>query len=57
MQAAYGNYANSIGRPTYQGGLRVEQTNTHGPHLPTSQQVGRSYRNLFSNAILACEVS
>ncbi|TGE14225.1 outer membrane beta-barrel protein [Hymenobacter elongatus] len=48
IQAAYGTYASALGKFTYQGGLRVEQTNTHGNQLSTDQQFRRSYLNLLS---------
>jgi outer membrane receptor protein involved in Fe transport len=57
IQAAYVTYANASGKLSYQGGLRVEQTNTHGNQLSTGEQFRRSYLNLFPSAVLSYDVS
>ncbi|UOQ74142.1 outer membrane beta-barrel family protein [Hymenobacter cellulosilyticus] len=57
IQAAYGNFSNAVGNLSYQAGLRVEQTNTHGNQLSTGEQFRRSYLNLFPSAVLTYDVS
>ena len=60
IQSAYGTYANAAGAFTYQLGLRLEQTNTHGDLMATvlaEPGFTRSYFNLFPSAVLAYDVS
>ncbi|HEX8427086.1 TonB-dependent receptor domain-containing protein [Hymenobacter sp.] len=57
VQAAYGTYGNAAGKFSYQGGLRVEQTNTRGEQRATGEQFTRSYLNLFPSAVLAYDLA
>ncbi|HEX8506357.1 MAG TPA: outer membrane beta-barrel family protein, partial [Hymenobacter sp.] len=57
IQAAYATYGNAVGKLNYQGGVRVEQTNTRGNQLSTNQRFARSYLNLFPSATLAYELT
>lgn len=56
IQAAYANLGGERGKWHYQGGLRLEQTNTHGLQVITGEEFRRSYLNLFPSATLAREL-
>ncbi|MVN75113.1 TonB-dependent receptor [Hymenobacter sp. HMF4947] len=56
IQAAYASLGGEHGKLHYQGGLRLEQTNTHGQQVTTSEEFRRSYLNLFPSATLAYEL-
>jgi outer membrane receptor protein involved in Fe transport len=56
IQAAYASLGGERGKLHYQGGLRLEQTNTHGLQVITNQEFSRSYLNLFPSATLAYEL-
>jgi hypothetical protein len=56
IQAAYASLGGERGKLHYQGGLRLEQTNTHGLQVITGEEFWRSYLNLFPSAPLAYEL-
>lgn len=56
VQAAYGLYANALGKFNYQLGLRAEQTNLNGNQLVTSEKFTQQYLALFPSAVLAYEL-
>jgi outer membrane receptor protein involved in Fe transport len=56
IQAVYASFGGEHGKLHYQGGLRAEQTNTHGQQVTTSEDFSRSYLNLFPSATLAYEL-
>ena len=57
VQAAYGIYANALGKLSYQLGVRGEQTNLSGQQLATNNSpVAQHYFNLFPSAMLAYEL-
>lgn len=56
VQAAYGIYANAVGKLSYQLGLRGEQTNLSGNQLATAEQFTQHYFDLFPSAVLAYEL-
>jgi outer membrane receptor protein involved in Fe transport len=56
VQAAYGIYANALGKLSYQLGLRGEQTNLSGNQVATTEQFTQHYFNLFPSAVLAYEL-
>lgn len=56
IQAAYASLGGERGKWQYQGGLRLEQTNTHGLQVITGEEFARSYLNLFPSATLAREL-
>ena len=53
VQALYASLGGERGKLRYQGGLRLEQTNTHGRQQLTGQEFRRSYLNLFPSGTLA----
>ncbi|QKG53535.1 outer membrane beta-barrel family protein [Hymenobacter sp. BRD67] len=57
VQAAYGIYANALGKLNYQLGLRGEQTNLSGQQLATdAKPIPHHYFDLFPSAVLAYEL-
>jgi outer membrane receptor protein involved in Fe transport len=56
IQAAYASLGGERGKWQYQGGLRSEQTTTHGLQVITGEEFRRSYLNLFPSATLAREL-
>ena len=56
VQAAYGLYANALGKFSYQAGLRAEQTSLNGRQLATQEQFTQRYFDLFPSAVLAYEL-
>ena len=59
IQAGYATYANASGKWSYQGGLRLEQTNTEGNQVAAVQDTTftRNYLNLFPSAVLAYDLT
>ncbi|AMR29294.1 hypothetical protein A0257_20790 [Hymenobacter psoromatis] len=53
VQALYASLGGELGKLRYQGGLRLEQTNTHGQQQQTGEEFRRSYLNLFPSGTLA----
>ena len=53
VQAAYGLYAGTLGKLSYQAGLRAEQTSLNGRQLATGEQFAQHYFNLFPSGVLA----
>ncbi|GAA4496476.1 outer membrane beta-barrel family protein [Hymenobacter ginsengisoli] len=56
VQAAYASLGGELGKLHYQGGLRLEQTNTHGLQQQTGAEFSRSYLNLFPSGTLAYDL-
>ena len=57
VQALYASLGGERGKLHYQGGLRLEQTNTHGQQQLTGQEFSRSYLNLFPSGTLAYDLA
>lgn len=57
IHAAYINYSKEIKKTGIQLGLRVENTNTKGDQITTTQNLNRKYTQLFPSAFLSQQVS
>ncbi|WP_298140731.1 outer membrane beta-barrel protein [Flavobacterium sp.] len=52
INALYGSYATSYKKWDFQGGLRIENTNTKGEQLATNETFSRDYTNFFPNLVV-----
>lgn len=51
INALYGSYSTSYGKWDFQGGLRIENTNTKGEQIATNETFSRDYTNFFPNLV------
>lgn len=52
INALYGSYSTSYKKWDFQGGLRIENTNTKGEQLATNETFSRDYTNFFPNLVV-----
>jgi hypothetical protein len=52
INALYGSYSTSYEKWDFQGGLRIENTNTKGKQLATNETFSRNYTNFFPNLVV-----
>lgn len=57
INALYGSYATSYKKWDFQGGLRIENTNTKGEQLATNETFSRDYTNFFPNLVVSRTLS
>lgn len=57
INALYGSYATSYKKWNFQGGLRIENTNTKGEQLATNETFSRDYTNFFPNLVVSRTLS
>lgn len=52
INALYGSYGTSYKKWDFQGGLRIENTNTKGQQLATNETFSKNYTNFFPNLVV-----